>query len=350
MAAQQVSVLVMAPRLGSDLRYVAEVDPRVEVLDGNQAYRAELVDQGLAPGPMPPPGPSRTERDQLLARAEVLLVGYPVPPLLAERAPSLRWAHHTQAGVSNLVETDLWRSSVPLTSSRGMVSATAIAEYVMAGVFHFARGLHQATRRETGGALRRTNYRMTPVAGATMGVVGLGGIGGEVARLARAVGMRVVATRRSVTEARTDDPRADLVLPAAQLLELAAQSDFVAVCSQLTAETNGMIDHRVFAAMKPGSILINIARGEEVDEPALLHAVTSGHLGGALLDVYEGELSGQPPRPALLDTPEIIMTPHISAGGDHASAERGRRLFAENLGRFVAGESLVNLVDRSRGY
>lgn len=340
----------MAPRLGADLRYVAEVDPSVEVLDGNDAYRAELVDQGLFPGPMPRRAPSRDDRDGLLARAEVLLLGYPVPPRLAVRAPSLRWVHHTQAGVSNLVETDLWRSSVPLTSTRGAVSATAIAEYVMAGVFHFARGLHQATRREPGSPLSRTSYRMTSVAGATMGVVGLGGIGAEVGRLARAANMRVVATRRSITDARTDDPHADLVLPATALLELAAQSDFVAVCSQLTPETHGMMDHRVFAAMKPGSVLINIARGEEVDEPALLDAIKSGHLGGALLDVYEGELSGRPPRQALLEAPEIVMTPHVSTSGDRAGAEPARRLFAENLRRFVAGESLLNLVDRSRGY
>jgi phosphoglycerate dehydrogenase-like enzyme len=350
MAAQRVNVLVMAPRLGSDLRYIADVDPRVEVLDGSQAYRAELIDQGLAPGPMLPRSPSRAERDQLLGRAEVLLLGYPVPPLLAERAPYLRWAHHTQAGVSNLVESDLWRSSIQLTSSRGAVGATAIAEYVMAGVFHFARGLHQATRRAPGTALSRSGYQMTAVTGATMGVVGLGGIGGEVARLARAVGMRVVATRWSVTEPRSDDPRADLVLPASQLLELAAQSDYIAVCSQLTPETHGLIGEDVFAAMRAGSVLINIARGEEVDETALLQAIKSGRLGGALLDVYEGELSGRPPRPALLEPPEIIMTPHISASGDHSGAERGRRLFAENLARFVAGDSLINLVDRSRGY
>lgn len=350
MAAEKVSVLVMAPRLGSDLGYIAEVDPRVEVVDGNRAFQAELVDQGVVSGPMPPQAPSRSERDRLLAGAEVLLLGFPVPPRLAVRSPSLRWAHHTQAGVSNLVVSDLWRSSVPLTSSRGAVGATAIAEYVIAGVFHFARGLHEATRRAPGGALSRSNYRMTSVAGATMGVVGLGGIGGEVARLARAVGMRVVATRWSVTEPQTDDPRADLVLPASQLLELAAQSDFVAVCSQLTPETHGLIDRRVFEAMKPGAVLINVARGEEVDEAALLDAIATGHLGGALLDVFAGELSGEPPRQELLDYPQIVMTPHVSTAGDPAGAETARRLFVENLRRYLGGDSLLNLVDRSRGY
>jgi phosphoglycerate dehydrogenase-like enzyme len=350
MAAAAVKVLVMAPHLGSDLGYVAEIDPRVEVLDGNRAFRAELVEKDRAPGPLPSRGPSRVERDRLLAEAEVLLVGFPVPPLLADRATSLRWAHHTQAGVSNLVGSDLWTSSVPLTSSRGAVGVTAIAEYVMGGVFHFARGLHAATRQERGVALGRDRYHMAAVAGATIGVVGLGGIGQEVARLARAVGMRVVGTRRSVTEAQTGVHRADLVLPASHLLELVAQSDFVVVCSQLTPETQGMIGRRAFAAMKTGSVLINIARGEEVDEQALLDAIKSGHLRGALLDVYDGELAGVPPRQELLDAPEIILTPHISASGDAFSAERVKRLFADNLRRFINGEPLLNLVDRTRGY
>src|SRR5260370_25519512 len=108
MAAGAVKGLVMAPHLGLDLGYVAEIDPRVEVLDGNRAFRAELVEQDRAPGPLPSGGPSRVERDRLLAEAEVLLVGFPVPPLLAGRATSLRWAHHTQAGESNPVPSPLW--------------------------------------------------------------------------------------------------------------------------------------------------------------------------------------------------------------------------------------------------
>ncbi len=340
----------MAPHLGSDLAYVAEVDARVEVLDGNQAFRAELVEQGCASGPVPSGAPPNVERDRLLAEAEVLLVGFPVPPRLADRATSLRWAHHTQAGVSNLVTSDLWASSVPLTSSRGAVGATAIAEYALAGVFHFARGLHAATRQAGGRALSRGSYDMTTVAGTTIGIVGLGGIGQEVARLARAVGMRVVATRRSVTEAQADVQGADVVLPASQLLDMVAQSDFVVVCSQLTPETHRMIDDQVFAAMKTGSVLINIARGEEVDEQALVGAITSGHLRGALLDVYDGELAGTPPRQELLDLPEIVLTPHISASGDAAGTQPVKRLFADNLRRFLSGEPLRNLVDRDRGY
>lgn len=350
MASSSVKVLVMAPQLGPDLSYVSEVDARVRVLDGNLVFGAELVEQGRASGPIPTGAPSRAERDRILAEAEVLLVGYPVPPRLANRAASLGWAHHTQAGVSNLLQSDLWASSVPLTSSRGAVAVTAIAEFVMAGVFHFGRGLHTALHRPAGEPLRREGYDLTSVAGATLGVVGLGGIGQEVARLGRSVGMRVIGTRRSVTEAQSGAGGADLLLPASRLLDLAAESDYVVVCSQLTEETRGMIDGEVFAAMKPGAVLINIARGEEVDESALLDAIRRGRLRGALLDVYDGELAGRPPRQELLDAPEVILTPHISGSGDRAGLEPTKRLFADNLRRFLDGQPLRNLVDRRRGY
>lgn len=340
----------MAPHLGSDLGYIRAVDPRVEVLDGNRAFQAELIEQERAPGPMPPNAPARAERDRLLAEAEVLLVGYPVPPRLVDRALSLRWAHQTQAGVSNMLDTDLWASSVLLTSSRGSVGVTGIAEYVMAAAFYFARGLDTATRQKAAGTFGRQGFDMTTLAGATFGVIGLGGIGQQVGRLAKAVGMRVIGSRRSISEAQSQIDGADLLLPASQLLELVGQSDFVAVCSQLTPETRGMIDGRVFAAMKEGSVLINVARGEEVNELALIDAIRSGHLRGAVLDVYDGELSGHPPRPELLESPEILLTPHISAYGERSSAEPVRRLFVENLRRYVHGESLLNLVDRTRGY
>jgi len=273
-----------------------------------------------------------------------------VPARLAGRAPRLAWAHHTQAGVSNLVGSDLWTSPVTLTTSRGVVGATAIAEYVMAAASHFARGLQEGARQKQNGVFTTDGYELISLRGATMGVLGLGGIGQEVARLSRAVGMRVIATRRSAGAPATDTDGADLVLPADQILRVAAESDFLAVCSQLTPETRGLIGDRVFAAMKPGAVLINIARGEEVDEDALIAAVTAGRIRGAVLDVYDGELAGRPPRAELVDLPQILLTPHIAARGDAGLAEPIRRLFAENLRRFLDDRPLLNVVDRDRGY
>jgi phosphoglycerate dehydrogenase-like enzyme len=183
-----------------------------------------------------------------------------------------------------------------------------------------------------------------------MGVIGLGGIGREVARLSRAAGMRVIGTRRSATAPLPGADEADLVLPASRILEVAAESDFLVVCSQLTAETRGFINAPVFAAMKPDAVFINVARGEEVDEDALIEAVTTGRIRGAVLDVYAGELAGQPPRPELTGLPQILLTPHISASGDTNMAEPLRRLFAENLRRYLDSQPLLNVVDRARGY
>lgn len=332
-----VNVAVMAPILGADLSYVTDVDARVRALDANQA----IGGSGL-------PAPGRVS--DLLAAADVLLVGYPVPGRLAGRAPRLAWAHHTQAGVSNLLGSDLWTSPVTLTTSRGVVGATAIAEYVLAAASHFARGLQEGTRQKRDALFTADGYELTSLRGATMGILGLGGIGQEVARLSRAVGMRVIATRRSAGAPATDTDGADLVLPAGRILQVAAESDFLAVCAQLTPETRGLVGDRVFAAMKPGAVLINIARGEEVDEDALIAAVTAGRIRGAVLDVYDGELAGRPPRPELLGLPQILLTPHISARGDAGLAEPIRRLFADNLRRFLDGAPLLNVVDRDRGY
>jgi phosphoglycerate dehydrogenase-like enzyme len=203
---------------------------------------------------------------------------------------------------------------------------------------------------ETAGLLTRDGYQMLTLRGATMGVIGLGGIGREVARLSRAAGMRVIGTRRSVTAPLPDADGADVVLPADQILGVAAESDFLAICSQLTAETDGFINASVFAAMKPNAVLINVARGEEVDEDALVDAVTAGRIRGAVLDVYAGELAGRPPRPELTELPAILLTPHISASGDTKMAEPLRRLFADNLRLYLDGRPLINVVDRARGY
>lgn len=325
----KVPVLVMAPHLGRDLAYLSEFGDRVDVLDGND--------------------PS-TDGDALLGRAEVLLLGYPVPSVVAARAPHLRWVHHTQAGVSNMRHSDLWASTIELTSSRGAVGVRTIAEYAMAGVFYFARGLNTAVSQQRSGQFARQAYHMTAVLGSTLGVVGLGGIGREVARLASALGMRVVATRHSVRAPVHDDEDTEVVLPASQLHSLLEESDFVVVCSQLTEETNGMFDEAAFAAMKPGAVLINVARGEEIDEEAMLAAFQSGRLAGALLDVYGGESTGTSPRAELQQSPNLLLTPHLSTSGDADLVAPAKALFVENLRRYLANDPLLNVVDRQRGY
>ena len=331
-APARITVVVIAPILGHDFQWIRDADPRINVVDGN------ALAAGIEGG------------ERLLQPADVALLGYPVPQGIPGHAPHLKWVHHTQAGVSNLHGTDLWESGVILTSSRGAVGATGIAEYVLAGAYHFARGLHEATRQKAAGQFDRSAYRLRSLSGATLGVVGLGGIGHEVARLARAAGMRVLATRQSVKTREHDTDGVDLLLPARELNELAAASDYVAVCAQLTPGTRGLIGASVFAAMRPGSVLINVARGELIDEDALVAALQEGRIRGALLDVYEGELDGRPPRPELVELPQVVLTPHISMRGDPEGVEPAKRLFAENLRRYLDGQPLLNQVDRNRGY
>jgi phosphoglycerate dehydrogenase-like enzyme len=329
---EKTRVVVIAPNLGADLGWLTDVDPRLEVLDGNAL--AQDIDSGKP----------------LLEEAEVILLGYPIPRGIVERAPHLRWVQHTQAGVSNLHSTDLWDSQVILTSSRGAVAATGIAEYVIASAYYFARGLGEATRQKAASEFSRSGYALRALAGATIGIVGLGGIGAEVARLARAAGMQVVATRRSAESPKRDVEGVDLLLPAGKVAELAAASDFVAVCVMLTPATEKMIGAEVLAAMRPHAVLINVARGEVIDEDALIAALQTGRIAGAVLDVYAGELAGHPPRRELLELPQVVLTPHISGGGDPSGDEPVKRLFAENLRRYLERQPLLNLVDRARGY
>jgi D-2-hydroxyacid dehydrogenase (NADP+) len=182
-----------------------------------------------------------------------------------------------------------------------------------------------------------------------MAIVGLGGIGTHVARLSRAFGMRVVATRRSAERRQVDVDGVDELFPAAELNAMLAEADFVVVCAMWTPETEGLIGEAAFAAVKPGAIFANIARGEIVDEDALLAALASGRVRAAYLDVWHGDVTGADPRPDLLAAPNVVLTPHVSGVSD-VVASFGVDLFLDNLQRLLRNESLVQVVDWSRGY
>jgi phosphoglycerate dehydrogenase-like enzyme len=262
----------------------------------------------------------------------------------------MQWMHHTQAGVSNLWSSDVWGAErVLVTSGRGHVRPTAMAEYCVAAAMMFARSLLDGYLDKAGGKLDRSHYPPLRIEGATMGIVGMGGIGSEVARLSKALGMRVVATRRSVTSPQENVDGADLVLPASELHQLAAESDFVAVCTQLTRETLKLIDAGFFEATEKNPVLVNVSRGEVIDEDAMVAAVESGKLRGAVLDVFDGEMEGKPPKTQFFTNPNIILTPHVSTGGA-SPGNAFLELFCENLRRYIKGEELLNVVDRERGY
>ena len=289
---------------------------------------------------------SREERDALLRDAHVVLLGMPYPTTIYTRTESLMWVHHPAAGASNLRRSDVWGAPIPVTTSRGANAALPIAESAVAAAMAFARGMHVAAR----GSMERRDYAgNVTLAGKTMGVVGLGGIGGHVARLSRGLGMRTVATRRSAMTREIDSGGVDELFPASELHAMLGQCDFVAVCAMLTHETEGLLDAAAFAAMKDGAWILNIARGEIIDEPAMIAALGSGKLRGAYLDVYSGEMSGILPPEELRNNPNVIITPHISGRADDPG-RLGFDVFLENLALFVAGKPLNNVIDWERGY
>ena len=206
------------------------------------------------------------------------------------------------------------------------------------------KGLHEAMRDQ---AEHRWNFHFAgELKGKTCGIVGLGAIGRELARRARAFGMRVVATRRSARRGEPD-PDADLLLPASGLHRLLAESDYVNICVPLTAETDGLIGAAEIARMKPTAAIVNIARASVIDREALLEALRTERIAGAALDVHDPE--PLPPDSPFWDLPNVIVTPHRS-GAMHGYFDRAAEFFAENLRRYAGGEPLLNVVERERGY
>ena len=290
----------------------------------------------------------QSELDRLLREAHVLVMMLPYPKRLLPRMPNLIWAQYLWAGISDLHQSDLWNANVRVSSARGYIDAVPIAEIVLAATLYFAKNLGLATRQTDQGELDDAPYQLRLLAGKTMGVVGLGGIGVQTARLAKALGMRVVGSKRSVERRAENQGDVDVLYPPHELHAMLAECDFIALAPILTDETRGMIDADAFAAMKDGATVLNVARGEVIDEQALKDALRSGKLGGAYLDVYEDEWS-RPPDPELMALPNVLMTPHNSGHVDFRSSY-GIDLLKTNITRFLAGETLLNEVDWARGY
>jgi phosphoglycerate dehydrogenase-like enzyme len=227
-------------------------------------------------------------------------------------------------------------------------STLAMAEYAIAGMLHFAKNLDRAADDRATSTFDHRAYRPLLVEGKTLCVVGAGGIGREVGRLGAALGMRVIGTRRRAAPGEPLPAGFAMLGGSDELDRLLAESDFVAVCCQWTAETTNLINAARLAAMKRGVVLVNVARGEIVDEAALVEALARGHLRGVVLDVYVGEFEHLPPE-ALWRDPRVLITPHTSGHSDenrHGAID----LFCENLRAYLDGRPLRNVIDWERGY
>ena len=222
-----------------------------------------------------------------------------------------------------------------VTTARGLGNVLAMAEYTVGAILHFAKGLNRAGVDRDAKAFDFRAYRPLQIEGKTVCVVGAGGIGLEVGRLAAALGMRVIGTRRNPRPGEPLPPGFSELAGPAELDRMLAESHFVAVCCQWTPETNRLFNDERFAAMRPGSVIVNVARGEIIDEEALIAALQRDHLRGAALDVYVGEFEG-PPDARLWSDPRVLITPHISSATDE-DRHRGVELFCDNLRAWVAG-------------
>lgn len=267
-------------------------------------------------------------------------------PELLLSAPELRWVQAWSAGVERYLSMEALANSDTLvfTNMKG-VHGPVIAEHVFGMLLELTRGLKAYAEAQAEARWERdAASEATALAGRTLLVVGLGGIGTEVARRADAFGMRVLATNR---DASARPGFVDYLGRAGELDRLLPEADVVVVCVPLTEETDGMFDAPRIARMKRGAYLVNIARGRIVRTDALLAALEEGRLAGACLDVTDPE-----PLPAdhpLWSRSDVVITPHVAARAA-LTEERQWRLFRENYGRFGEGRPLLNVVDKQAGY
>lgn len=256
-------------------------------------------------------------------------------------ADRLEWIHITAAGVDTLLFDELRASDVVVTNARGVFDR-AIAEYVLGAVIAYAKRSLASFDLQRQQIWRHRETRS--VTGANALVVGTGGIGREIGRLLRAAGMEVRgAGRRPVA----DDPDFGVIVDSTDLAAEVGWCDHLILAAPLTPATHGIVDGTVLAAMKPDAHLVNIARGPMVDEAALLAALTERRIGGATLDVFDTE--PLPQGHPLWNAPNTVVTPHMSGdavGWREALAEQ----FATNARRWLAGEPLLNVVDKKLGY
>jgi phosphoglycerate dehydrogenase-like enzyme len=296
------------------------------------------------------------------SRVDVLYAGN--PPRDLARAPQLKWAQLHMAGVNALHDHPIFAARhVALTTTSG-VHAASIAEYAVTMLLALAHRVPRMVEWQGRGGWPPDDRRWplfvpAEVRGATLGIIGYGSIGRELARIAKtAFGMTVLACKRDPARRADDgfylpgtgDPEGrcpDEWLPPSGLPGLLARSDVVVMCAPLTPETRGLIGARELAAMKPTAYFINVGRGDTVDEAALAAALRAGSLAGAAVDVF-----AQEPPPAghpLYALDNVVLSPHVS-GFLPTYDDKCVGLFAENLRRYLAGEALLNLVDRDRGY
>jgi len=278
---------------------------------------------------------------QYLGQAAVLYVLPPVPRL--EDATQLRWIHLKSAGVPQDLCPIAARRGITVTNLAGLYGPT-IAEHTLALMVLLARNVHVALRNQQQRRWDRDVAKtMSDLRGRTLALIGVGNIGQNVARLARAYGMRVVGCRRTDRPS----PHVDRIYRSSELASMLAEADFLVVAAPLTARTEGLLGPAEFRALKRGAIYVNVSRGGVAQEQALLDALQSGQVGAAGLDVFAAEPLA--PDHPFWTMPNVVITPHYSGETVNNSLQPVER-FARNLCAWTTRQPLEGVVDLEHGY
>jgi phosphoglycerate dehydrogenase-like enzyme len=277
-----------------------------------------------------------------------VFIGWSLRPEQFVAAKKLRWIHSPAAAVHQLMFPELIQSNVVVTNSTG-VHGPVVAEHAIAVLLALAKRLPQAMRyqaKKTWAQAQLWKERPRPreVDGATVAVIGMGGIGAEFTRRAKAMGMRVLAVRENPAKGTGG---ADQVFSCSQIDDVLPQADYVLLCTPVTSATTGLIDEARLKKMKADSYMINVGRGPLVDEAALVEALKTNRIAGAALDVFVTE--PLPKESPFWTLDNVLITPHTAAVTERLW-ERHFALIVENLKRFLAGKPLLNQVDKKRGY
>lgn len=258
-------------------------------------------------------------------------------------APKLRWIHSLSAGVENQLTPAVAATPVPLTNSRG-VYKESLGEFVVAAALFFAKDFRRMLRNQEAG--RWEQFDVEELYRQTMGVIGYGEIGRAAAKRGKSLGMKILALRRNPDKSK-DDGIADELYPPDRMGDMIAASDVVVVSAPLTSDTRGLVNEAAISRMKSTAILINVGRGPVIHEPSLIQALQQNKIRGAALDVFEQE-----PLPAghpFWTLKNVLLSPHCA---DHTAdwLHTAVEFFISNFHRFVAGEPLLNVVDKQAGY
>lgn len=344
-----------------DLDCITAVDPsRVSLKDGRLHLLAELREKGITNrwieilyeeeariGRDPLAFQSKENLDDLLAETDILYIMGTAPDNLLARAPKLKWIHIAEGSVDIFHSADWFtnKSNIIITDAAG-ANSSAVVEHALGFVFALAKNFRLLLEIQKSKQWVKL-YNNIELAGRTLGLIGLGTIGRGVAKRAKYLGMRVIATRRSATKRESGVYGIDELYPRSELHQLLSESDFLVITAPLTPETEGMIGEKELRVMKPTAYLINVARGKIIDQPTFIKALKEGWIAGAGLDVFETE-----PLPAdneLWELPNVIVSCHM-AGNTESQGQRFLDLFCDELRRYLAGEPLQHVIDTERKY